>query len=249
MKKFLLLLTCLAMLVSLCVTAGATEDKILIWDEAQLLAEDEVEKLQNLAQQISENYSMDLLIVTVETTGYKSVETYAEDFYLDNGYGYGDEQSGIILLLAMDTREWTVRTFGEGRDALSDSQSEDLMDGILSTLSNGMYYSAFHAYLNDLEEVIRDYSEVTTDEILILVAIALGVGALVGFITIKIMKSGMKTAVFQHGARDYVRGGSFKILANRDIFLYSNVTRVRRSSDSSSSGRSGGRSGGSSGRF
>ena len=248
MKKFLLLLTCFTLLFSLCVTAGATEDKIHIWDEAQLLTEYEVDMLQDKAAQISADYSMDVLIVTVESTGYKSVETYAEDFYLDNEYGYGEDHSGFIFLIAMDTREWTVRTFGEGRYALSDSASEDLVDGIISALSNGMYYSAFYAFLNDLEVEIKDYLETTPDEILITVLVVLGIGALVGFITISIMKKGMKTAVFQRGAQNYIKNGTFKLLANRDIFLYSHVTRVRRSNDSSS-GRSSGRSGGSSGRF
>lgn len=253
MKRVLLLILCLVLSFSICIGAAATQDRLLIRDEAGLLAEDEIAMLQERATEISDQYEMEIVIATVLTTGSRDVEAFAEDYYLDYGYGFGEDRTGVILLIAMDSPEGricTVRTFGEARDAVSDDAADALLEGITNLLSGGMYYSAFNAFLNDLEHQIKDYVELTADEIAIYVVVALGVGALVGFITISVMKSGMKTAVFQRGASDYVRSGTYRILSHRDIFLYSHVTRVRRSNDSSGSGRSGGgRSGGSSRRF
>lgn len=71
----------------------------------------------------------------------------------------------------------------------------------------------------------------SNNDALIFWAVVLGVGLLVGLITILIMRSGMKTAVFQRGAQNYIDGDSYHLHICRDIFLYSNVTRVRKQTD------------------
>lgn len=46
-----------------------------------------------------------MIIVTVDSLNGKTVEEYADDYYDDNGYGYGENNSGILFLVAMDDRE------------------------------------------------------------------------------------------------------------------------------------------------
>ena len=133
------------------------------------------------------------------------------------------------------------------------------MEQVLPYLSNNQYYQGFQTYLLELDHYFQAYSDgeaidepTTESDILVLVLICLGVGALAGLITILVMRSGMKTAVMQHGAKDYIVPGSYQLRKQRDIFLYSHVSKVRRSSDSSSGTHrsSSGRShGGSRGKF
>ena len=64
-------------------------------------------------------------------------------------------------------------------------------------------------------------------------------GALVGILALVIslvltIKKLKKRVALAHGARDYVRPGSFKLTNSRDIFLYRRVYKERRNDDSSS---------------
>jgi uncharacterized protein len=252
MKKIIILLLAVQLMLCACIPVFAANDSILVKDEADLLSEYDQSILQQKALQITNDYQIEIIILTVPTTNGLSARSYADQYYSSNDCGYGDDRSGILLLIAMDTpvgRGWSVVTYAEGYDILSDDQSEELMEDVIPLLSDGQYSNAFHTYLDQLETRIIDYRELTPDEVLFIIAIAILIGALAGLVTVLIMRAGMKTAVFQHGAKEYIVNGSYDLKNRQDIFLYSHVTKVRRSSDSSS-GRSGsGRSGGSSGRF
>lgn len=253
MKKLLTGLLIFLLILLLCVPALADTEKNLIHDDADLLTDAEQTQLQQKAAQISNEYRIELTILTVSTTNGHTTQRYAEQYYQQNGLGVGEENSGILLLIAMDSatgRGWYIYTYPEGYDAVSDERTAELMEDVTPQLSKGKYADAFHTYLDLMAAELKDYRETTPDEVLIFVVIALGVGALVGLITVLIMRSGMKSAVYQYGAREYIVNGSYDLTHHQDIFLYSHVTKVRRSSSSSSGSRGGsGRSGGSGGSF
>ena len=89
----------------------------------------------------------------------------------------------------------------------------------------------------------RNPAVFTTGRILI----SIGGGLLIALIVVLIMKAGMKTVRANNPANYYVRDGSMNVNFSRDIYLYSTVTRVRRSQESS--GSSGGSRGGSGGKI
>ncbi len=100
------------------------------------------------------------------------------------------------------------------------------------------------------------YDELTVGEKFI---VSIVVGTVVSLIIMLVMKSGMKTVRSNNFASPYIVDGSMNLTESRDLYLYRNVTRVRRETESSS-GRGGmgggvhrsssGRShGGASGRF
>lgn len=70
-------------------------------------------------------------------------------------------------------------------------------------------------------------------------------GLVIGLITASSLKGQLKSVRNQAGATSYMRRDSLKMTDSQDIFLYANVSKVLRSSDSGGSGRSGGSSGGS----
>ena len=73
------------------------------------------------------------------------------------------------------------------------------------------------------------------------IGVSLLVGAIVGLIALLIARRGMNTVKAKGSATDYVRQDTFHLTGRQDIFLYSNVTKTRRDTDS---GSSGGHSGG-----
>ena len=71
----------------------ATAD-IKVYDYANLFATEELEQLEGAAKTLSETYQLDVGIVTTNDAEGKTAEAYADDFYDNNGYGYGSNAHG-----------------------------------------------------------------------------------------------------------------------------------------------------------
>ena len=123
----------------------------------------------------------------------------------------------------------------------------------------GGYYDGPGTFIPGTRDDVVYYQEgLTPTKIIVRLLTALVIGAAVAGIVVLIMGHGMNTARAQRGALSYLKNGSYELSAQRDMYLYSRVNKIRRQSDSSSS-RGGGSSshrsssgrshGGSHGRF
>lgn len=56
--------------------------------------------------------------------------------------------------------------------------------------------------------------------------ICIGIGILIGLVTVLIMRSQLKSVRPKNAAADYVVRGSFQLRHSRDIFLYRHVHRT-----------------------
>lgn len=264
MKKSLSILLCLVLLFSLalCVSAIGRENVI---DKAELLDWDEQDLLEEKADELWDSCHLDVAILTVDSTYGESVQTYADDYYDENSFGYGSDNSGILLLLCMDTREWYITTCGEAIYIFTDYGLEQMGDQMLPYLAQGSYYDAFDVWLDSIPEyyeafldgapidgyVAPDaYEPIGGDEIIHYLPdvrpnyfanflIALAIGAAVAGIAVLIMRSSMNTAKRQANAVDYIKAGSYQVNVHRDMFLYRQVTKTSKP-DNSSHGSSGG---------
>lgn len=253
MKKLLRSLFVIGLILSLAVPAfAANTNAQRVVDNADLLSAKEESLLEQEISSLRSELGLDIVIVTTYGTGSKSVQAYADDYYDNNGYGYGADNSGILLLLDMDAREWYMSTCGEAIQIFTDNDLDDLGDGIVGYLSDGDYYEAFDRWLGELPGYVSDYREGSS--LFSHLPIALVIGLVVAAITILVMRSSMNTARLQKGAANYMADGSFHLRQRSDVFLYSRVTRVPRPKNngggSSSHRSSGGVShGGRGGRF
>lgn len=99
-KRILLLLLCFSLLLP--VTVHAANPKVI--DDADLLTNQETDLLESSAQSLADTYQMDVVILTVDSLGGKTSEAYADDYFDYNGYGIGDDFSGILLLVSIDRK-------------------------------------------------------------------------------------------------------------------------------------------------
>lgn len=263
MKKFSSVIL-LLLILSLSLPAYGTQEPLdYVVDYAGLLTSEEEERLQ---QQISEDIptlQLDIVIVTTYGTGDRNVQQFADDFYDDNGYGYGSTNSGILLLLDMEAREWYMSTCGDAIYIFTDYGLEQLGQRILPWLSDGEYYRAFETWLESLAYYVDAYNSGTPidgyappddydspygDEIYYYddhvgirihpFPIALVIGLIAAVITILVMRSKMNTARLQKGAANYLAEGSFHMRQRSDMFLYSRVSRTAKPKDNGSGGGS-----------
>ena len=264
-------LTCfliVCLLISIPVTAYATFQGVqYVVDQADILTDQENIELQDLAQELSQTYGMDILIVTVGNLGGWSAQDFADGLTENNWW---DTEDAILFLLAMEEREWYISTSGEAITAFTDYSLAKLGDMILPYLSDGYYYDGFYAYLSALPEYLDAYkagspidgyysnsatgiSSRGSKTIWSVLPLSLLIGAAVAAVVILVMRASMNTKRRQSGASDYLVKNTYHLRTQQDMFLYSNVSKSRKqqsSSGSSTHRSSGGRShGGRGGRF
>lgn len=231
----------------------------LLVDDADLLTDREEKSLNSKLERISEDQECEVAIVTVYSLDGKTATEYADDFFDYNGYGYGDDDDGILLLISMEYSDWAITTYGYAITAFTDAGLDYMADEFLPYLSDGDYKEAFSRYAELCDELLIQAKSGSpydgrkalgfTPRILI----SLGVGVIFAFIITGIMKGKLKSVRFQPAAASYVRKDSLNIRVSKDLFLYTKVDRRARPKNTSgstthrsSSGRS---HGGSSGKF
>ena len=218
-------------------------------DYADLLTDSEELDLNKKLLAIKQQYGIDAVIVTTNSTNGMSIANYADDFYDYNGYG----NDGILLVLDMSEREWWFSTKGKGIQYFTDYGIDEIIDDMISDLGNGRYYDAFKTYAKDVEKYINsalsgqiiDYQHKKAAFGMMNVLISAFIGLLGSLITMLILKGQMKSVAKQRFANEYIVGNSFMLTGASDLFINRHVTRSRRPEPTRSSG-GGGYSGGSS---
>lgn len=230
-----------------------TRQKPRLVDDADILTQDEEEKLLQKLDRISENNQVDVVVVTIKSLGSRSPREYADDYYDYNGFGFGPNKDGFVLLLAMDSRDRWFSGKGFGIEIYTDYGQQDMWDKVTPLLSSGDYYEAFNTYADLSLEFIQYAKNGTPFDVAtakklrpksafpppIWICIAIGGGAIIALIYCMLQKGQLTSVTMQHGARDYFREGSFKLTGGRDTFLYKSVSKTY-IPPSDSSGRSGG---------
>lgn len=280
-KKLVALILCFTFICGISISVYASDNLPMIVDQAGLLSESEETALESKAQTLRNTYGLDIVILTLDSLNDASAQHYADDYFDTNGYGYGDDYSGILFLLSMEEREWYISTCGKGIYILTDYGIQEIAENAFSYLQNENYATVFDVYLNSLSEYIEAYDNSSPvdgqadysgdyyhgdqddsiyyeEEFSPSILLSLISGIVVAAITILIMRWTMNTKRKQPGAGNYLKTGSFHLKRQQDLFLYSNVSKVRRQQNTSSGNRggssvhrssSGRRHGGGGGRF
>lgn len=264
-RTFVFILTVLALLLMFPVVSCANADVSssipqtrimpLVVDDDDLLTDDEEISLLSRLEQLTEDYCVEVAVVTIYDLEGKTPEEYADDFYDYNGYGYGENYDGVLLLVSMQERDWHITGYGKG-----DYIVNNISDSFVYYLSVGDYYGAFSEFANSCEYLLEhidslpddyvsdpdypispDYhpDAVQTSDIIIFALISLAVGLLSAFIAVSIMKSGHKTVRFNSDASGYAVNNRVNLTSSSDIFLYRTVSRTeipRNNGGGSSSG-------------
>lgn len=238
----------------------------LMYDGADLLTASEEQELEAFLEDISENHQCEVAVVTVDSFEGKSARLFADDFYDFNGYGYGENDDGIMLVISMDERQWAVTTYGTGISAFTQEGQEYIMDMVLDDMSEGYYRDAFMTFAGQTDRFLTQWESgeaygegnlpVDKTDLAIGFLVSLIAGGVVSLIVMLALMSKNKSVVPNSAAADYLMPGSLNITASQDIFLYQNLARtpVKKNDGSSSGGgfsigSSGRTHGGSSGRF
>ena len=256
-KVFALLILpvlCLSVLVS---PVGAAYDPDLLVDLADVLTHSEEVSVLTKLEDISDRWAVNVAVVTVpykaDTDGdrlYTDIEEYGNYYFDSCGYGYGDTEDGILLIIDMADREWAIVAVGYGNVAVTNAAYDMLEDEIIPYLSDGEYFKAFSRFAEICDELIgladsgTPYGSLGSPTSGSWILVCLIIGFVIALITVGVMISKMKTVRNNYAANEYIKEGSFNLTNRQDIYLYSRLIKNPRESSSGRSGSGGSRSGG-----
>lgn len=246
------------MMFIMIMTGFSSEDK-KVFDEAQLLSEEEENKLQQMCIDKGYENEADIIILTVDGLDGKNIRDYSDDYYDNNGFGYEKEMgTGIILVVAMDTREVAISTSGKCVELLSKSQTDEMIDNMTAYLSSGDYYNAFKTYIDDFDKEYN-YSKANISKKRLIKNLAeIAVAMVIGGIVTAVIYGNHSTKMTVNGYT-YSKNHTCDIINKNDIYrrTATTVRHIERNNSNEGSGSnfgvhtasSGNRHGGSSGSF
>ena len=265
MKKLFSVLIGLLLVTALVLPAFASQNPLVV-DEADLLSDYEEQLLTATLEEISAKLEMDVVALTVNSTGSKSAMEFADDFYDYNGYGQGENHDGVILLIDMGDRAYWISTTGYAITAITDYSIEMIGDDIVPYMSDGDYYEAYNQYALLVDDLVTSakngsiydwnntyygygdydygdsyYEGSSESDPITRVGTAVIVAAVISLIIVLMVAKSYKPVAFNRSAANYLNSGSLNVTGSYDRFLYNHVTSRRRV-EQSSSGHSGGSS-------
>lgn len=243
-KLMLLVMSVSIMSVFLGFSASSAAGKKSVIDDAGLIKASDEKELDKKIKNIQKD-KFDAVILTVKSLDGKSAQDYADDYYDNNDYGLDNEKSGVLFLVSKGDRKYHISTKGAGIKVFTDYGIARIKEEIKPYLSDGDYFNACDEFLNITKDFVKAYKDGTpydTDnpyneeiDYVILEVIALVIAFVIALISVGIMRLRMNTAKPKGTAMEYIKKGSFKLTSEKDIFMYSTVTKTAKPKDNDNS--------------
>ena len=239
MKRWISLAAALVLLAVLCFPVLAAEPQLdHVTDAAGLLTDEQWQTLEGKAQLISKQYQCAVYIVTLDDfTNYvatDSVYEAAKAIYREYDLGWGQEKSGVMLLLSMAERDYTLIAYGYGNTAFTDFGKDKLADTFLDDFAEDDWYAGFQDYLEKSESMLKSARagkplDVDSDPLVRIggLLISIGLGCLCAFLICCPLWVRMKSVSVKTEADTYIREGSVAFTAREDHFTHTTQTRVK----------------------
>lgn len=236
---------CLLLILSIVgiLPAAAVEQKV--YDDAGLLTSPEITSLQLSAASLAQKHEMDVVIVTTNDNQGKGSMAYADDFYDYNGFGYGADHSGVLLLIDMEDRKVWMSTTGEAIRYFTDERIQTITDKVAGYLKEGDYGQGCKYFLRQVDSYIvqgipanqhtvREKPTTLSGRLAYSarnLPIYLGAAVLVGAVVVAILIAVNKKQNTVNSAT-YLDRKSFQLKQKSDRFLTTTVTKHRIQSNS-----------------
>ncbi len=216
-----------------------------VFDNADVLTDEEEQKLRDYIAECEEKYHIDLVLVTinqdVESLGYWDtvMMNQADDFYDQNNYGYNKIHGDGALLLdnwyedeyGSQAGSW-LSTCGSVYNKMGNYEINQVVDAVYDRVESNPY-AAYKAYIDTTCEIMNSGS-LKLPWLLILIA---PIVIAVIYASAHLVQSKAKDTTT---AKTYVENGKYTVTDSRDDFIRKNVVSRRIETSSSGGVRSGG---------
>lgn len=209
-------------------------------DVAGILSSEQQTELNETAERISEQYNCGVYIVTLEDyTEYSGTDifTFTQNFYKAYHLGMGDSRSGILLLLSMSGRDYSLVSYGSNAHyAFTDYGQQVLSSRFLDNFRTNDWYGGFSDYLECCDDFLAragagnpfdiSYESGRNSSNVFSFALIAGVPSLVAIVVCETMKRKMKPVIRESRADEYIVPGGINLSVKRDVFINRTITRT-----------------------
>ena len=222
-----------------------------VMDNYGLLSSGEYQDLESRCRSMADSYGVGVYLLLVSDIGSQTARDFAIDYYIANNLGVGADRSGILFLIAVDSRDYVTVTYGQGVTCFSEYQIGEMEDAIVSYLSDDQFVAGCQEYVGQCEAVLASYNpqtassgsgsvsspasssgstqvlsshvdEDTTQTILICLGIALVIAVGVCFA----LRAQLKSVAVARNATAYELRDQFRVTASNDVFTGRYVTKT-----------------------
>ena len=211
-----------------------------IFDEYGLLSQEEKQELNQELADIYEQYQYDAILLITPDISSDDARKYAAEFMQENKIGYGDTHEGMCIFNQPDKRNITIVFRGKTQDDFTDTIQDLMLDKCQGKMKEGDMTGGYKSLISDLKKgLIRvtqgkkirplDISDTSLpEEALIYLIISFAVMAIPTLIMTLFQVHKMKTRVPQPNANAYQAEGGLQLTEERDMFLYSTISRTEK---------------------
>ena len=222
--------------------AGMSEQlPYYVSDVAGVLTSEQWQQLEDSAKNISEHFQCGVYVVTLDDyTKYGSFSSFwdfSQAFYSRYQLGLGEEHNGILLIMSMADRDYSLLAYGsEAHYAFTDYAKEVLEKQFLDNFRNNDWYGGFTDYVDGCDQLLTRAAEGNPVDVTYSsrsgmsdtasTALIIGIPCLAAFATCEGMRRQMKPVKTKAQADDYILPGGIDLSLKRDVFVNRTVSRT-----------------------
>ena len=230
-KKIISIIFAIVLVFGLSVCAYAEEQRF-VFDEASILTYDEIEELNAKAKEITGTYGCEVYAITFPSLDGNEAWELNEMLYAELKEYYGAGEDVVILMLAMEERQYDIMARGFGNTAFTDYGKDVMAEKFLDDFANDDWYWGFYDYMATCDEFLAmavsgEPFDVDSDEGgsgLFGIIIAIVISCLIAFAVCSILRAQMKTARIATEAHDYQK--ELNLTNQYDRFSHRDIKRV-----------------------
>lgn len=211
-----------------------------VYDFAGLYNAEEEAALQSRAEEIRENWEMDMVFLTTESTHGIDARQYAADFYEENGFGSGADYSGIIMIVDMGERDAQIVTCGRAITVFTDYYIDRIWNDMRGQLSDGEYFAAMETLCDSVEHYNAEYkkyqenpsyvSQYQMEQQKQRSALAFGAAGVFSLVAagagVALMRKGSRSVKPFTDGRAYLKDNGVTITVDKNTFASTHTTRT-----------------------
>ena len=235
-------------------TSDVTYNGTYVTDAYGLFSDTQRAALEAKATELAQKYNMGVYLLVVDKmNGMDNPSSaqrtnFATSFYRANDLGLGSGKDGIMLVLAVESRDYVTIAYGQGSYSFSDEGIAAMEDKVKSYLGDNDWVGGSNAYYDNIGEQLdyyavrgKPWTEPDPFSLVLKILAMLGIPAGVAYGAVSSDRNAMKTARESAEAQSYLERGSFTLTDSDDQFVNTTltVTPIPKSDDKGGGGGGG----------
>ncbi len=217
-----------------------------VTDDAYILSEDELYKLEVEAEAVTEKYGVGVYIVTVDNylNYYDCADAYEATYsiYHDYNMGEGEGRDGIMLLLSLGDRSYGLFSYGQKSEYAFDDYGLDMLeDEFLDNFGDDDWYGGFSDYISECSSYLEqaEAGDPVRESPAFFIVLIIAFAIFAAFLSVANLWIRMGQVAKMSTADNYI-AGELNVTEKKDTFAYQTQVRhkIKSSSSSGSSSRS-----------